>query len=48
MSGLDELLSSGADANVVDKDGETPLYIACDKQVTVIVRKLLEHGADAD
>ncbi|XP_053405919.1 serine/threonine-protein phosphatase 6 regulatory ankyrin repeat subunit C-like [Mercenaria mercenaria] len=35
-----------SDVNVVDRFGKTPLHVACDKMNTVLIKKLLENGAD--
>ena len=51
---LDTLLKAGADVNVCNNDGESPLYLAVHKYVGVVkfyrvhstVTNLLEHGAD--
>ena len=39
------LLSAGADANVLDSSGGSPLYMACVKGNTNFVTLLLRHGA---
>ena len=38
------LLSSGADVNVMDRKGNSPLYLACDSGKTDFVKLLLSHG----
>ena len=43
-----ELLDSGIDINVVDRDGQTPLMHAVIEINTDIVRHLLEKGANVD
>ena len=40
------LLSAGADANVVDNTGVSPLYLACEKGKTEFVKLLLSRGAN--
>jgi len=42
------LLDSGADVNVVSKDGETPFHMACSRGLTPVVAKMLEYGAKVD
>lgn len=38
------LLSRGADVNIIDFEGETPLYVA---ETVEVAQLLLSHGADA-
>jgi ankyrin repeat protein len=40
------LLDKGADPKAVDKDGVGPLWLACARGDSEIVRELLRHGAD--
>jgi len=40
------LLSSGANVNVMDRTGASPLYLACDRGKTELVKLLLSHGAN--
>jgi ankyrin repeat protein len=40
------LLAAGADPNVKDLDGETPLHIAAEQCNADIAELLLKHGAD--
>ena len=40
------LLDKGADVNRATKDGQTPLYIACDYRHVDAARLLLDQGAD--
>jgi len=40
------LLSAGADANVMDKYGYSPLYLACERGKTELVNLLLSRGAN--
>ena len=42
------LIKRGADVNLADVDGVTPLMEAAGTGATEIVRMLLEHGADAN
>ena len=42
------LLDHGADVNVKDEDGETPLFCASNNGHKEIVKLLLEHGADVN
>lgn len=42
------LLQSGADPNIRDTDGETPLLRACRFTKSTIVKLLLNHGADIE
>ena len=43
-----ELLSAGADPDLADATGRTPLHAAARQGRLQLVRLLLEHGADAD
>ena len=43
---LDFLLASGADVNVTDNRGMSPLFLACEQGVLVFVKKLLSSGAN--
>ena len=45
LSATEELLHRGANPNVGDKYGTTPLHIACARMDSSVVRLLLEHGA---
>jgi ankyrin repeat protein len=42
------LLAHGADINVQDEDGWTPLYLASTRGTLEAVRLLLKHGADVE
>ena len=42
------LVRAGADIEVVDDDGLTPLQQASTKGHAQVVKELLEHGADAE
>jgi len=44
---LDVLLANNADVNIADKKGNTAILIAAKTGDGVIVKKLLDHGADA-
>jgi len=44
-STVEILLSAGADANVMDSTGASPLYLACKKGKTEVVKLLLSRGA---
>jgi len=44
-SAAEILLSAGADANVMDKNGATPLYFACNGGMIEFVKLFLSHGA---
>jgi ankyrin repeat protein len=43
-----ELLSSGADVNVTNKNNETPLHLAAWKGYAEIASLLLKHGANVN
>lgn len=44
---IDLLINSGADVNITDKEGNTPLLIACRVDFSgFIVQKLIQRGAD--
>jgi len=43
---MDVLIDLGADVNLKDSHGNTPLMIAATKNQTVIIKKLLDRGAD--
>ena len=45
-STVEKLLSAGADVNAIDKNGASPLYLACDTGNTELVKMLLSHGAN--
>jgi len=40
------LLKHNAPVDVVSSEGETPLYMACEKGLVGVVKQLLEHNAD--
>ena len=40
------LIYTGANVNVVDRYGETPLHLAVEKNNTVIIKLLIDAGAD--
>ncbi len=40
------LIYAGANVNVVDRYGETPLHLAVEKNNTVIIKLLVDAGAD--
>jgi ankyrin repeat protein len=40
------LLSSGADINLCDEDGKSPLYIASEEGECDVVKSLLSSGAN--
>jgi ankyrin repeat protein len=42
------LLKNGADVNVKNKKGKTPLYPTCSEGHSKITRLLLKKGADAN
>jgi hypothetical protein len=43
---IKKLLEEGADPNIRDGDGNTPLHFAASKGCAEVARLLLEHGAD--
>eukprot|EP01105_Mastigella_eilhardi_P003287 TRINITY_DN1423_c0_g1_i1.p1 TRINITY_DN1423_c0_g1~~TRINITY_DN1423_c0_g1_i1.p1 ORF type:complete len:1291 (+),score=285.26 TRINITY_DN1423_c0_g1_i1:79-3873(+) len=43
---LEKLLEFGADPNISDKSGTTPLCVATQQSSVVLAKLLLEHGAD--
>lgn len=45
---VQDLIASGADLNLLSKDGQTALIIAVGKKNVLIARLLLEAGADAE
>jgi ankyrin repeat protein len=42
------LVSRGADVDSLNRDGESPLHIACQSGMASLTSKLLEKGADPD
>ena len=42
------LIANGANVNLTDSDGKTPLHIACEEGKNSIVRALLVFGADTE
>ncbi|KAJ5613660.1 C2H2 type zinc finger domain protein [Penicillium herquei] len=46
--GVDQLLQQGADPNVTDKKGDTPLYYAARNGHETVARLLIANGADMD
>ena len=46
ISTAEILLSAGADANVLDTSGASPLFLACDRGKTEFVKLLLSRGAN--
>ena len=42
------LIANGANVNLKDSDGKTPLHIACEEGKNSIVRALLVFGADTE
>ena len=42
------LLSRGANANAVEKEGERPLHLAADADDAAMIKLLVEHGAKLD
>ena len=45
-STAEKLLSAGADANAIERDGASPLYLACETGNATFVKLLLSHGAN--
>jgi hypothetical protein len=45
---IDFYLEHGADINIQDNDGKSPLYIASDMGKVELVKRLLEHGANTE
>ena len=45
---IEDLIQKGADINVKDETGETPLYRAVFNRQMDVVKVLLEHGADVN
>ncbi len=45
---IQKLIEAGADVNVTNSNGETPLYVASSKNQTEVVKLLLEAGADVN
>ena len=43
-----ELLKNGANVNIANKCGDTPLYIAGGNRHVEVVRELLNHGANVN
>ncbi|KAF9520653.1 hypothetical protein BS47DRAFT_1286893, partial [Hydnum rufescens UP504] len=46
VESLTALADQGADVNILDEFGYTPLHLACDRGQTESVRVLLKYGAD--
>src|SRR6516165_8406627 len=44
--GVEALIVKGASVNTSWRYGETPLFFACDRGFTPVVKVLLEHGAE--
>ena len=42
------LIANGANVNLKDSDGKSPLHIACEEGKNSIVRALLVFGADTE
>lgn len=45
---METLLQNGANINACQRDGESPLYKACENGHDGIVKLLLSHGANAN
>jgi len=45
---VEALIAKGANVNASWRYGETPLFFACDRGFTPVVKVLLEHGADVN
>src|SRR5215469_6121240 len=43
---VEALIAKGANVNASWRYGETPLFFACDRGFTPVVKVLLEHGAE--
>lgn len=48
IEAVDYLIGLGADVNAVDKNGETAMHGAAYRNFPLVVKRLAEHGADAD
>ena len=48
LEDVKKALDAGADINVCDSDGWSPLHIVCLHGYTDLVRLLIEHGADVN
>jgi ankyrin repeat protein len=48
FDGVKNLIENGTDVNTQNKDGETPLHKACEKDHLDIVKFLIENGADVN
>jgi len=46
--GVEALIVKGASVNASWRYGETPLFFACDRGFTPVVKVLLEHGAEVN
>lgn len=45
---VESLISKGADVNLCDTEGKSPLYFACVSENAQIVQYLLMNGADIE
>jgi hypothetical protein len=45
---VEALIAKGADVNASWRYGKTPLFFACDRGFTPVVKVLLEHGAEVN
>src|SRR5215472_13816413 len=45
---VEALIAKGANVNATWRYGETPLFFACDRGFTPVVKVLLEHGAEVN